>query len=191
MTSTFVLAVLFAAIPSTTEAQDRQGFLVGLAGGLGSAGVACDGCSDPRETSGVGSLKAGWWVNRRVAVGGELTLWTKKASVEEDVDLTLNLYNFSATVTVYPKPASGFFAKTGVGVAIIDADVASLGQSVTIDLGQGLGVVAGVGYDLRVARRISITPAVNVWYGRPGSLGQFASNFRYNVVDFTLGIAFD
>ena len=58
----------------------------------------------------------------------------------------------------------------------------------------GLGLLAGAGYDLRVGRNISITPAVDVWYGQPGDLTfgseTLARNWKHNVVDFTVGITF-
>jgi len=56
-----------------------------------------------------------------------------------------------------------------------------------------VGLLAGAGYDIRVGRNISITPAVNYWYGWAGDLafgGELSTNWKHNVVDFTVGITF-
>ena len=54
--------------------------------------------------------------------------------------------------------ASGFFAKGGVGYARLHADT-GIGSGST----SGLGILAGVGYDLRVGSNTSITPVAN-WF---------------------------
>jgi len=45
-----------------------------------------------------------------------------------------------------------------------------------------------------VGRRISVTPAVNVWHGQIGDVKlagtPFLRNWKHNVIDFTLGITF-
>jgi hypothetical protein len=67
------------------------------------------------------------------------------------------------------------------------------GSTVSANLGRGLGLVAGAGYDIPVGRRVSITPAVDFSYGRPGAssiLGTPLADFRQNVIDFTIGITF-
>ena len=175
---------------SAERPQERQGFWLGIGGGYGSADASCDECDGgDRQGSGAGYVKLGWTLNDRVLLGGEFNLWTK----EQDV-VTVNFYNASGTLTFYPQGASGFFLKGGVGASFVDTEVVDGGTRITADLGSGLGLVAGVGYDLRVARIISITPAVNFLYGQPGDLvvaGEtLARNWKQNVVDFTVGITF-
>jgi hypothetical protein len=190
-----VWAVGLGAVATPASAQDRQGFWIGAGGGFGSAGVSCDDCgASDREGSGVGYLKAGWTLGPRVLLGGELNLWSKTQRVEEGTELTVDLYNASVTLTAYPAAGRGFFVKGGAGASFVDTEIKAGGSSLTASLGTGLGLTGGAGYDIRVSRRVSVTPAVNVWYGRPGDLkilGEtFASKWRHNVVDFTVGITF-
>lgn len=170
--------------------QERQGFWLGIGGGYGSADATCDECGGGnREGSGAGYLKLGWTLNERVLLGGEFNLWTK-----EQEGVTLNLYNASGTVTLYPASSSGFFLKGGVGGSFVDTEAQFNGTKISADLGSGFGLLAGIGYDLRVARMVSITPSVNFWYGQPGDLTlgteTFARNWKQNVVDFTVGVTF-
>jgi hypothetical protein len=70
--------------------------------------------------------------------------------------------------------------------------VSGLGSSATVEFGKGFGFVVGAGYDIPAWRRVSVTTAVNFWHGQPGDLKAlgttFASNFKRNVIDFTVGI---
>ena len=58
----------------------------------------------------------------------------------------------------------------------------------------GWGVLAGIGYDLRVGRNISLTPCVNYFYGKPGDLvfegEDTLPGWKQNVVSFELGLTF-
>lgn len=86
----------------------------------------------------------------------------------------------------------GWRERAGAALANIDVEIDD--TNVTADLGSGFGVLGGVGYDIRVSRRLSITPGVNVWYGKLGdlrALGEtFATGWSHNVVDFTIGLTF-
>jgi hypothetical protein len=190
-----VLTLVCLGMPSVSAAQNRQGFWFGVGGGYGSAGIDCDGCeSADREGSGVFYLKGGWTLNPRVLLGGEFNFWTKEFQVESDVNGSLNMYNFSATVTFYPQPKGGFFVKGGAGAAVTDMDLKVSGSGMTVDLGTGFGFIVGAGYDIPVGRKIAITPAINYWYGRPGDLKVMGetvlTNFRQNVFEFSIGIVF-
>jgi hypothetical protein len=175
---------------AASHPQERHGFWIGFGGGPGFAHVTCDDCENGgRETGADGYLKLGGTLNEHVLLGGEFNLWTK-----EQGGVTVNLYNASATLTIYPRASAGFFIKGGVGAAFVDTEFREGGTKITADLGNGLGLLAGAGYDLRVGKNISITPAVNFWYGAPGDLRfgseTVARNWKQNVIDLTLGVTF-
>ena len=141
----FFLGVFVAAslLPSRAIAQDRAGFWFGVGGGFGSAGISCDDCGESdREGSGVAYFKGGWTVNRQTLVGAEFNFWSKDDNSDPDFNATVNLYNFSGTLTYYPQSAAGLFVKGGAGVAIIDLDVTGLDS---------------------VSRSISVVDSVSSW----------------------------
>jgi len=188
-----VLTILTGLLmPSMAQAQGPGRFQIGAGAGFGSAGVSCDDCGADRETGGAGYFKLGVALDDRTLVGFETNVWWK--TVEDgSITGTLNLYNIAGTITHYPTGA-GFFVKGGLGASFVNVEVDADGSTLSADLGTGLGILAGVGYDIRLSDRVSVTPAVNVWYGRPGDLtllGEtLAANFSYNVVDFTFGLSF-
>jgi len=193
---TLALVLTSVAFPAAAGAQERRGPWFGIGGGYGGAGVSCsDICEDHRRESGdVVYLRGGWTLNERVLIGADFAYWSKILALEPGVKATVELNSLMGSVSFYPKATSGFFVKGGAGVTFIDTIFDVEGSKVTADLGKGLGLIAGVGYDLRLGRSVSLTPAVNFWYGRPGDLrlaGEaFASNWKHNVIDFTLGFTF-
>ena len=188
------LTLLWAALPSPATAQARQGFWAGAGGGLGLSDVTCDDCAGDREVGGSGYVKLGWTLNDQVLFGAEFNFWEKFA-LEESLEATVSLYNLSGTVTYYPSASRGFFIKGGAGTSAAEVDFDLAGTAVTAEIGTGFGLLAGAGYDLRVpGRGISVTPAVNYWYGRLGDVtlrGQPSlDNWKHDVIDFTIGITF-
>jgi hypothetical protein len=186
-----VSCLAFPSIASAAHPQERHGFWIGFGFGGGSAKATCsDGCAGGnRETGVVGYVKLGGTLNQRVLLGGEVNVWTKQ---QEGV--TVNFYSTTATITLYPQPSSGFFLRGGIGASSVDTEIIENSTKFTADLGTGLGVLVGAGYDVRVGRNISITPTVDFWYGKPGDLRfgseVIAHNWKQNVVDFTIGVTF-
>lgn len=159
-----------------------------MGGGYGSAGVSCDGCDGAREGAFAGSFKLGGTLSDKVLLGVESNGWIK-----EQEGITLTLGSFTGTVTFYPQASSGFFLKGGVGLSYISTDFSEGSFSVSVSK-TGWGVLAGVGYDLRVGRNISLTPAVNYYYGKPGDLDfegeTVLGGWSQDVVSFEIGITF-
>jgi hypothetical protein len=185
VSSTFVM--LAAGLPAAAQAQAREGFWIGAGVGYGSVGVGCDVCSgQDRESGSTGYLRGGWTLNQRTLVGIDFDLWSK--TVENDVEL--NLYNLTGSLTFYPSVTSGFFVKAGAGISTIDSQV----DNATLELGKGFGLTTGAGYDIRLGRMISLTPAVGYWYGHPGDLrvgpATLLSNWHQDLFEFTIGITF-
>jgi hypothetical protein len=186
-----VTCLAFASVASAaSHPQERHGFWIGFGFGAGSAKATCDDCgSGNRETGAAGYLKLGGTLNEHLLLGGEVNVWTKK---QEGVTLTLS--SGAVTLTLYPEPASGFFLKGGVGLSMVDTQFREGSTTVTVDPGYGLGAIVGTGYDVRVGRNVSITPAVNFWYGKPGNVphtgDRLFTNWKQNVVDLTVGVTF-
>jgi outer membrane protein with beta-barrel domain len=170
--------------------QERRGFWIGVGVGYGSAFATCDDCGpSKRESGGIGYVNLGGTLDDHLLLGVEISGWSKETG-----GVTLNLYNIFGTLTIHPRPSSGFFVKLGGGAAFMDTDIHAGSKTVTVDLGNGLGLLAGAGYDIRLWRNVSITPGVNFWYGRKFN-SIFGSDtpqgtWSQNVVDVTLGITF-
>ncbi len=194
-----VLAVGGFVVADTASAQTRDGFLFGIGAGVGSATGSCDQCGDDddRKNGVAGSVRAGWFVNPRLLLGGELNVWARREDVA-DVESWLYMYNASATLTFYPSTASGFFVKGGGGVAYLDTDLEAFDRVFELELGRGPGWVVGAGYDIPLSRRVALTPAVNVWGGRIGEVRARAlgapvgalTGWTQQIVDVTIGVTF-
>ena len=193
---------IMCVTPLLATAQEREGFWFGAGVVIGSAAVRCNACDDGRDVGGGLSIRAGWTVNERLLIGGEFTgvamfpevnlLTPTGVHLEDNVPATFFLYNLLGTVTFYPNASSGFFVKGGAGLSGIDVQIDYETSYLTIPIGNGLGVLAGAGYDFRVARRISVTPAVNISSGRLRTDGVFGERvtWKHNVIDFTVGVTF-
>jgi hypothetical protein len=179
--------VVSASVASpASNPQVRRGFWLGFGGGFGSANATCDACSaGQRENAAVGYFNLGGTIHNRLLLGGEVNLWSK-----DHEGITLNLYNILATATIYPQPSSNYFLKVGAGGAFIDTDIHQDSRTITVDLGNGLGLLVGAGYDIRVWTKASVTAGVNFWYGKKFRGDSFASTWKQSVVDVTLGITF-
>ena len=178
-------------------APERRGFWLRFGMGHGSKAVWCpipdscdvgDGPSDaaPRRAGGAsGYVAAGWAVNTRLMLGAELLGWSGR-QVGGQVDGRIGA--FLATVQYYPVLRSGFFLKGGVGVAFYSADLGLLAEPETY---RHFAQSAGIGYDMPIGRKVSLTPAIGVMRSSPTrvttSFGALAPA-KHNQVDATLAI---
>ena len=188
-------AVEAAAAQNHVGSQPREGLWIGLGAGYGSAAASasCEGCSGDRTGSFTGFLKLGGTLNPQVLLGVESNAWIKIPNGANDLDARLTLAAVSGTVTVYPVVTSGFFLKGGVGLSYMSTDVRLSGLSAHASKA-GWGVIGGLGYDLRVGRKTSITPSFNYSYGKPGDISVGGDlvfpGWNHSVLDFALGITF-
>src|SRR5881397_3241849 len=166
--------------------QRREGFWIGFGLGYGSANISCDNCSSGARTGGVTAfLKLGGTPSRNLLIGGAINGWSHSGGAA-----TETIGNVTARLFYYPVAASGLFLNGGLGFSGYILDT---GPSIS---GTGWGFTAGVGYDVRVGRNVSLTPVANFVYGGVGDLsvsgggGTFATGWKQNVVDFGLGVTF-
>lgn len=177
-TAWFALTVMVAGfvLPSSALAQDREGFWFGLGGGYGGAALTCINCeSDGREAGGLAYFKLGWTLNPRILIGSEIQIWQKEVAIDTSAlgstVASIGIVNNSAILAFYPKKSSNFFVKGGVGLSYTSyCDMPDFDCG--IDVGQGFGPIlaAGTGYDIRLARRVAVTAALDYWYGGQGLL---------------------
>jgi hypothetical protein len=167
-----LLAVALAGTASAQQAQARHGFWFGGGLGYGSMGLSCDGCADVgREGSISGFAALGGTLRSNIRLGVEMNGWTKSQGAG-----TVTMGNLSGAAYWYPMPTQGLFIKGGAGYSNLRAD-----DGVSSASDGGFGVLAGLGYDIRAGRKLSITPTAN-WF-RGGFNGGSA-----NVLQFGLGV---
>jgi len=165
--------------------QRRNGFWIGFGLGYGSANVTCDSCGSGSRTGGVTAfLKLGGTPSRNLLIGGAINGWSHESGCA-----TETMANVTAFLYYYPAARSGLFLTGGLGFSDYRVDT-----SPSVE-GTGWGFTAGVGYDIRVGRNVSLTPVANFVYGGVGDLsvsggGTFATGWKQNVVDFGLGVTF-
>jgi hypothetical protein len=178
--------VAFSCAASAAQAQypqRRDGFWIGFGLGYGSADITCDNCDPGPRTGGVtGFVKLGGAPSRDLLIGASINGWSRDAGGG-----TESLGNVTASLFYYPVTASGFFVTGGLGFSGYTLDT-----SPSVD-GTGWGWSAGVGYDVRVGRNVSLTPVVNFLYGQLEDFavpGGTAIGWKQNVIDFGLGVTF-
>jgi len=86
----------------------------------------------------------------------------------------------SGAVTFFPSPTGGFFLKGGVGFAATVNEVSQGGGKDT-QTDSGLGIVLGVGQDVRLGMALFLTPAFTFMSQRIGE-----ENLEFFL--FTLGL---
>jgi hypothetical protein len=149
--------------------------------------------SDDRGWTGASALGLGWAVNPQLLVGIELRgmgwkWWTT------DWNGTLYVNNVSGILTYYPRVASGFYVKGGLGGSFLNMDVEGFGGPAG-NSSHGFGFTTGTGYDVYLGRGFWLTPAVNFFYGQSGdvefSRDTVIRDWKHNRTDFTVGIKFN
>lgn len=129
--------------------QRRAGFWFNAGIGYGSLG--CDDCDGRRGSLSFG-LSLGGTISRKVLLGGGMAIWSKDEGIAKTTIVTLD-----ARIRFYPSATGGFFLTGGLGIGTIQIDIDNLGE----DKETGVAVLLGLGYDIRIARTLSITPFLN------------------------------
>jgi hypothetical protein len=164
---------LMAAPPSDAaemHPHTRQGWLVGLGIGAGTAGSS-DGSS--RETGFGGTLRAGYAFNNRLSLELAGTSWVK----EQD-GTTLTFTAGGPMLSYYPGE-NGLVLQAGVGGGSGEVSAQSGNATVTATE-SGLGIFGGVGYEFRVTPRFAVGPQIHAGWV---SLDEFNADW----INFELG----
>jgi hypothetical protein len=135
-------------------------FRVAVGVGDGSLGLSCSGCSNNRTNGLAFVIRVGAAVAPDMIAAAEFTRWSRQ------VDAGTSTATWAmAVIQEYPRATSGFYVKGGLGVAALD--VFGVIQSTGIPYGlrtTNFGLEAGVGYDMRVSRRASVSPYFDFLY---------------------------
>jgi hypothetical protein len=140
---------------TTMPSSDREGYSLSLGLGGGSSGVTCAGCDDSRETGASGYFRIGKGMSPTLILGAELNGWNKTENLQ-----SARTGMVSAIAQWYPSVTNGFFAKAGLGVGRTTLTDKSVTPTDKLE-STGLGYQLGMGYDIGIARRWSITPYMN------------------------------
>jgi hypothetical protein len=157
--------------PAAQPTNDRDGYSLSLGLGGGSNAYTCPGCGTSDRQNGLsGYLRAGKGFSKSVMAGIELNGWNKT-----ETNVTSRTGMLSAIAQWYPSMTNGFFAKGGMGIGRTSVDDKSTATPNKAE-STGFGYQLGMGYDMSVARRWSITPYVNY-------LATAGANAKLNGVD--------
>jgi hypothetical protein len=163
----FLLAIALLVVSSPLNAQrpqTRDGFWFNI--GLGYGSLGCDIC-DGREGGLSGGLSLGGTLSQKVLLGVGTAGWAKEFFGE-----TLTVGTLDARIRFYPSATGGFFLTGGLGIGTIRY----AGNNET-----GLGLLLGLGFDIRIGNNVSLTPFWNGYAVR-------SSNDDGNVGQIGLGI---
>jgi hypothetical protein len=142
------------AAPAPTN--DRDGYSLSLGLGGASSAFTCPDCgTSDRANSASGYLRLGKGFTPSVMLGVELNGWNKTEN-----EVTGRTGMLSAIAQWYPSLTNGFFAKGGMGLGRTTIEDKS-GATVDKVESTGFGYQVGMGYDMGINRRWSITPYVN------------------------------
>ena len=128
----------------TAPFQARDGFWFNAGLGFGSFG--CENCIG-RDNGLSGGLSLGGAIGDRVLLGVGTTGFAKQ--IDDEI---FSVGTLDARVRVYPVRTSGFFLNGGIGLG----SMTFAGESEI-----GVGVMLGVGWDIRLGRNVSLTPFWN------------------------------
>ena len=174
--STAALLLLAAAPASAQRTAVHQGYWISFGAGAGSA-FGDDAFGGDSKFGGAGFLRMGGSPSQQLLIGGEMIGW---GTDKDDVKIGRGALMFTALY--YPSPKGGFYLKGGAGFAGRTAEwtVQVDGFEATIKDDQaGIGLGAGLGYDIQLGRNFFLTPALDFVY--TGTEGDGASLLLFTV----------
>ena len=155
--------------PGMTNSQSREGFWFN--GGLGYGSMGCENCL-VRLSGASGGLSLGTTMSDRLLLGVGTTGWYKS-----DAGIARSASTLDARLRFYPAVTSGFFLTGGLGLGTISESVRNVGSETEV----GVGLMLGLGWDIRLSPNVSLTPFWN------GSAVRTANADR-NFGQFGLGV---
>jgi hypothetical protein len=170
-----VVALLLSAIAVPLMAQDihpmssgpqRAGFWWGFGLGAGQADVKCEGCTDvDPETFPMLHVSLGGTLSQSLTLGVQFGGGQKSGAFGEASSTDVAVGDANVSVYWYPMSAGNLWIQGGLTGVFFEAKNGAAKVSAV-----GGGLTAGVGYDLRMGRNMSITPSLRGAWGGKGKL---------------------
>jgi opacity protein-like surface antigen len=176
--STTAALLLLAAAPAQAQRTAvHQGFWISFGFGAGTA-FGDDAFDGDSKFGGAGFLRMGGSPSQQLLIGGEMIGW---GTDQDGVQIGRGALMFTALY--YPSPRGGLYLKGSAGFAGRSAEweIPVDGRTATVTEEEGgIGLGAGLGYDIQLGRNFFLTPALDFVY--TGTEGDGAS-----LLLFTLG----
>ena len=180
------LSFLGAGESTAQHRRGRHGLWWSIGLGYGAWHFSADSAARRTGSDGIGvlSIAAGMAVSRRTTLGLEVeggSIGRTGASAS----------GVSLLVAYYPWPRRGAFVRGGLGSSSYRESSGAQSQAYS---GTGFGYLAGVGWDLPVSKRVSLTPMLGYRAGTPGSVGlgvpglELATGFHKRAIILSLGL---
>lgn len=182
-----VIAISFLASThlASQAPQTRAGFWLSGGYGLGTAAWQCDGCAKQSHGTRGGFLRFGGTASKTVLLGLEMNGGVLDVGTTE----VRTGYLMAFTAYWYPNAARGLFLKGGLGQGLYMQKTPTVRAE-----SQSAALLAGAGYDIRVARTISITPMLTVWRSTRANLNTdsttLATGLRQAGAELHVGVTF-
>ncbi len=172
-----VAAVFLLATPVQAQrTANHEGFWISFGFGAGTA-LGDDAFDGDSKFGGAGFLRMGGSPSQQLLIGGEIIGW---GTDQDNVQIGRAALMFTAMY--YPSPKGGFYLKGGAGFSgrTAEWDIPVEGFTATIkEEHGGIGLGAGLGYDIQLARNFFLTPALDFVY--TGTEGDGASLLLFTV----------
>jgi len=137
----------------------RQGFMIGLGLGGGSAVEDIDGGPDQdRAGGGAAAFRLGFGVSPSLVIGLESTAWLRQDDDQlfgETVDVTTTLTTSGVALTWFPAPEGGFFVRGGLGFGRVAVEL-ERGNVKAEASESGFGILFGIGHEWRLTRSFAL-----------------------------------
>lgn len=152
--ATLALAPASAQTPQAAPRHSKRGGggWVDAGFGYGYLSLTCANCSSAVAASGTAvTVSAGYTPARNVLLGVQAQQWWSTRA-----DLGQKESSLLVIVQWYPWPATGFFIRAGNGI-VRGPGAQAAGAPFPSTQGTGVGFALGVGYDVKVSRRLGVT----------------------------------
>jgi hypothetical protein len=133
-------------------------------------------------------LSLGGTVSPHLRLGGEFNAWVHEhQDLESGFNVTESLVGALLVGQVYPARNLGLFLKGGIGVSRSGSDISGPGNSVGET---GFAWLGGLGYEIRLARNIFLSPVASLMYHTSGDRNAPEGNLKERVLTVGVGFTF-